>query len=83
MNWFENVCGAVKIGGTLVLSPFLRGWYNRWGATPEEVQNTYPGDELVPDLKLGYTRAITIHTAPEKVGVVGPTGAGARRDVQL
>lgn len=65
MSVWENLIGAIQIGGTLLASPFLRGWYNCWGATPAEVQQQLPGDDLVPTPMLGYTRAITIQ-APEE-----------------
>lgn len=67
MNFFENFLGAVQVGGTLVLSPFLRSWYNRWGANEAEVAQSMPGDELVPEPMLGYTHAITIQSCPERV----------------
>lgn len=67
MNFFENLLGAVQVGGTLLLSPALRSWYNRWGATEAEVAQPLPGDELVPDPMLGYTRAITIQAPPQRV----------------
>jgi hypothetical protein len=65
MNFFENLGGAIQVAGTLILSPVLRSWYNRWGATTEEVTQPLPGDDLVPVPKLGYTRALTIQASPE------------------
>lgn len=56
----ESIAGAVQIVGTLVLSPVLRSRYNRWGATGAETGRSLPGDELVPQPMLDYTRAITI-----------------------
>jgi len=67
MNFFENLLGAVQVGGTLLLSPLLRSWYNRWGAGNGEVAQPLPGDELAPNPRLGYTRAITIQAPPERV----------------
>jgi hypothetical protein len=67
MSFLYNALGAVQVGGTLVLSPFLRSWYNRWGATRDEAEQPLPGDELVPEPKLGYTRAITIKAPAERV----------------
>src|SRR4030067_2800213 len=67
MNIFENFAGAFQVGGALVLSPVLRSWYHRWGATGAEVTQPLPGDELVPSPMLGYTRAITIQAPPERV----------------
>lgn len=56
----ELVGGGAQVLGTLILSPLLRHRYNRWGATRAEVDGPMPGDELVPEPMLGYTRAITI-----------------------
>lgn len=67
MNILENLVGAVQVGGALLLSPILRFWYNRWGASVVEIQQTLPGDVLVPNPTLGYTRAITIQARPEDV----------------
>jgi hypothetical protein len=67
MTFLENLSGAFLVGGTLLASPLLRGWYNRWGATPTEIDQVLPGDELVPDPLLGYTRAITIQAPVEHV----------------
>ena len=67
MNFFKSLLGAAQVGGALVLSPLLRPWYNRWGATSAETHLPLPGDELVPLPMLGYTRAITIQAKPEKV----------------
>jgi hypothetical protein len=60
----ESLLGALQVAGTLLLSPMLRSWYNRWGATGDEVARTLPGDELVPAPCQGYTRAITIRAEP-------------------
>jgi hypothetical protein len=69
MGIFESLLGATQVVGCLILSPVLRGRYNRWGVQPEEFQRSLPGDELVPAPMMGYTRAITIQ-AP--VGRVWP-----------
>ena len=67
MNLLDNAQGAVQVGCTLIFSPLLRSWYNRWGATSAEAAQALPGDELVPEPRLGYTRAITIKAPPESV----------------
>ena len=67
MKPVENLIGALQVGSTLLASPLLRGWYNRWGATLTEVEQNLPGDELVPTPLLGYTRAISIHAPIERV----------------
>jgi len=63
---FEGVGGAFLILSAL-LTPFLRHWRCRWGATDEEVQRTLPGDDLVPNPKWRWTHAITIGAPPERV----------------
>ena len=63
----ENLGGAAWVGGMLLSSPLTRGWYNRWGATRADVARTFPGNDLVPEPRLTYTRAITIHAPAEAV----------------
>jgi len=45
----------------------LRPWYERWGATGEEVRAVLPGDELVPRPIFVRTRAQTINAPVDKV----------------
>lgn len=66
-SWRSTIAGAGQIAGTVLAAPVLRRRYNRWGATPAEVAAALPGDELVPEPKLGYTRAITIDAPPQHV----------------
>lgn len=63
----QLLAGGALIAGTLAGAPVLRRRYNRWGATDEELARPMPGDELVVDPKLTYTRAITIDAPPEDV----------------
>jgi hypothetical protein len=56
----NDVLGAIRVGLALATAPLARLWYNRAGATAEEVVRPLPGDELVTDPRIGYTRAITI-----------------------
>lgn len=39
----------------------------RWGATDDEVQRTYPGDDIIPNANLISTHAVTIHAPPDKI----------------
>ena len=55
----EGIAGAAVIAAAL-LTPFLRSWRIKWGATDAEVEQSLPGDELVPHPKWQYTNAITI-----------------------
>ncbi len=56
----DNIGGAVLIGSCIIFRPFFRHWYSKWGATPEELAGTFPGDEYVPSPRAGFTQAITI-----------------------
>jgi hypothetical protein len=67
LEFVESLSGVLQISGVLILSPLLRGWYNRWGASEAELHSSLPGDDLVPDPLLGYTHAITIDTPAERV----------------
>lgn len=37
-----------------------RAWLRNWGATPDEVRGPWPGDELVPQPSVAFTRAVTV-----------------------
>lgn len=56
----NNLYGAASIGLGL-MTPLLRPWRTRWGATAEEVTQRLPGDSFVPTPKWQYTHAITIN----------------------
>jgi hypothetical protein len=49
------------------LTPFLRPWHRRWGATWDEVRAPMPGDDLVPGCQYVVTRAITVNAPPRSV----------------
>jgi len=59
---------------------YLRPWQLTWGATPEEVSRSLPGDELVTRPTFDATRAITIAARPQDIWPwlvqVGLTRAG-------
>jgi hypothetical protein len=57
----DNVFGATAVATTVLLSPVVRRWYNHWGADRYERRRRLPGDSRVPQPRLEYTRAITIH----------------------
>jgi len=63
----EGVVGAGAIAGTAILSPFIRGWYSKWGASREEASRTIPGDLLVPHPKSQLTMAVTVEAPAEKI----------------
>lgn len=62
----EGVEGAFLIA-FILLTPFLRSWYSKWGATDAEVQKNFPGDELVPNSRGGFTHAITVRASTAAV----------------
>jgi hypothetical protein len=59
-RFLQNILAVLATVGAVLSSPFLRRWYRRWGATPDEVARALPGDELVPGPRLTTTRAISI-----------------------
>jgi hypothetical protein len=48
-------------------APLFRGWHLHWGASPAEVADGMPGDDLFPRAQYRCTRAITIAAPPEEV----------------
>jgi hypothetical protein len=42
-------------------------WMDRWGATDKEITASLTGDELVPNPRISYTRAVAINASPEQV----------------
>jgi len=56
----DNVGGAVRIMGTIILRPIVRRSYSRWGATDAEATRTLPGDERVRS-RVTTNAAITIN----------------------
>jgi len=59
------VFGVLAFGVILLLA--TRQYTLHWGATSAEVNQTMPGDELLPDSVMTSTRAINIHVSAEKV----------------
>jgi hypothetical protein len=59
---------ATAGAAVLVLYRFvIRPWHLRWGATDEERHRSLPGDGLIPNPDITFTRAITINTSPQAV----------------
>jgi hypothetical protein len=58
---------AALVAGFLVFWLIVVPGSHRRGATDSEVQGPLPGDDLVPEPRVGYTQAITINAPPEKV----------------
>jgi hypothetical protein len=63
----DVIVGGAAVLATVLASPVLRRFYNRRGATPDEVSRPLPGDPLVTKPKLGYTRAVTIDAPADRV----------------
>ena len=63
----EEGLGALAIASTILTSPLTRSWYSKWGASEEELMQTLPGDEFVPNPMLESTRAITIQAPASEV----------------
>jgi hypothetical protein len=55
---------AIASAGFLAYLKFGRQSVLNWGATPEEVLSVLPGDDLLPDVALQTTRAITVDAVP-------------------
>jgi hypothetical protein len=51
----------------MAVTPLLRPFHLRWGATSAEVRGPMPGDELLARSHFTATRAITIDAAPAEV----------------
>ena len=54
---------VLAVGAIILLTP----WMDRWGATDQEIQATFPGDELVPKPASFVNRAVTIRAKPEQI----------------
>jgi hypothetical protein len=59
-----EVLGAVPL---FLLSPLLRPWHLRWGASAQERTASMAGDDLVPVSHFTATRAVTINAPPDAV----------------
>jgi hypothetical protein len=59
-----DTVGAVPLW---IVTPLLRPWHMRWGATRAEVRGAMPGDGIVPRAQFTATRAITIDAPPAQV----------------
>jgi len=45
----------------------IRPWQLNWGATPEEISRTMPGDQLLEVVDFNATRGVTINASPEEI----------------
>jgi hypothetical protein len=63
----EGIVGVLAIAFTVLLSPLLRPWYRRWGASGEEVSRTFPGDDFVPRPKSELNLAISVRAPVDAI----------------
>jgi hypothetical protein len=61
--WLDTL-GAVPLWA---VSPLVRRWHLRWGATRAEAAGPMPGDDVAPRAQFEATRAVTIAAPPEAV----------------
>lgn len=66
---FKRVWQLVNLVGgfTTVYLMVIRPWHLKWGATADEVDRVLPGDNLIPNVKINATHAITIEAPIERV----------------
>jgi hypothetical protein len=64
----RSVTSAIAIGGAAAAYIRLaRPRQLRWGATDQESDGSFPGDDLIANPDLTATRAITVHTSADQV----------------
>ncbi len=63
----DNLGGALRIAGNLILQPITRSHFRYWGATKEERQRPLPGDERVPNPNIITTMAVTVNAPASEV----------------
>jgi hypothetical protein len=61
--------GIVAAVAVVVVAFFgsYRPWHLKWGATPEELAMTMPGDEIVRQPIFNATRVVTVKARPEDI----------------
>jgi len=60
---WEGIQGIILIALCILLSPFIRKGYSKWGTTPSESEQSLPGDPLVVNPKTSITCAIDIKSS--------------------
>jgi hypothetical protein len=60
-QWTRQLGQLLAAVPLFLVSPLLRPWHIRWGATDDEVSARMPGDDLVPGCQYRTTRVITIN----------------------
>ena len=69
MNKILKISGAFVVLAVLAVIVMIASlpWMDRWGATSDEINASFPGDELVLSPRYVYNRVITVHAAPEEI----------------
>ena len=62
----EGLGGAAVIAAAFA-TPFLQGARSHWGLAPADLQRHFPGDDLLPTPRWGWTHAVTIEAPPDRV----------------
>jgi hypothetical protein len=63
----RNALAVVRIAGHLLTGPLWRSDRRTWGATDDEVNAAWPGDEVMEAPAWMVTHAVTIHATPKEV----------------
>ena len=58
---------SIPIGAVLIFYIFIDPWQSNWGATQIEIERAMPGDDLISEPGISFTRAITISAPPEEI----------------
>jgi hypothetical protein len=58
---------GIAVAGLVAARNVLQPIYSRWGATDEELERTYPGDDLSKDAQYSATHAVTIAATPQAI----------------
>jgi hypothetical protein len=58
-----GLAGATAAAYALAVRPRML----RWGAVDDELLQTFPGDDLVPNARIDATHAVTIHATPARI----------------
>lgn len=77
-GWRDVLAGLVGSAGIVLdlLTPFLRGVRSHWGLDVAEAERDYPGDELVPHPRWGWTHGVEVDAPVDRVwGWVAQVGA--------
>jgi hypothetical protein len=64
---FDQIGDVLHDLPAFLTAPLYRRWHLRWGASPNEITETLPGDGFLPHAQYRSTRAITIDAPAEAV----------------